>query len=362
MADKKGVALNPNTYVQLTDHLAPLACVLNIPLLLTDADHAKLVQSVYPEIQVLLLDWQEVNPDYLASEFDILFQSEMWNRNRFYAMMKPFEEKYGKVIRNVHCPHGFSDKIFWFKHCVWEDITLVYGKNMLDMLEEQGLLPQLNAYIHCGNYRYSYYQRHRSFYDSFMQREVFDRFDQEGPVILYAPTCKDEEETTSFFDSHFIFDLLPPDYNLIVKVHPYLEKTDPSRLYQMMGKYERKNVLFIKDLPLIYPLLARSSIYIGDMSSIGYDFLAFNRPMFFLNHTNRNPQTDRNLFLYRCGIEIKRYEYEQLYSIMATSLPSDQERFFSIRKQIYDYTFGEDVLPEVLKASIQQAYLSPKKE
>src|SRR5438105_1920604 len=59
---------------------------------------------------------------------------------------------------------------------------------------------------------------------------------------------------------------------------------DPDHYYKVMPeKTSKHNLLFITDFPLIYPLLAKTDIYLGDVSSIGYDFLFFQKPMFFFN-------------------------------------------------------------------------------
>lgn len=361
MEELKGVGLNPNTHIHLTDHLAPLCVLLDIPLLLTDEKHEADVHSLYPGIKTILAEWEEINPHYLIENFDLFFQSEPWDRVRFYNLFRPLEQMYHKNVRNVHCPHGFSDKRFWLKQCAYEDITLVYGAHMLDMFKEEGVFSDLNIYVRTGNYRYFYYRQHQAFFDELINQKIFSQFSQKRPVILYAPTCRDQEETTSFFDANPIFENLPSDYNLVVKIHPQLEDTDAPRLYRLMGQYENKGqILFVKDLPLVYPILAKSDIYIGDMSSIGYDFLAFNRPMFFLNQIEKGTQADRHLYLYRCGVEIKPDQYSSIYEVIASHLKQEAQ-WKKIREQVYHYTFGEDVPPQELKDALKSAYFAPKK-
>jgi hypothetical protein len=156
---------------------------------------------------------------------------------------------------------------------------------------------------------------------------------------------------------------VPSDYNLIVKPHPQLLQVDPARFWAILGKYEKKpNVLFLLDFPLIYPLLSISDLYLGDLSSIGYDFLAFNldpavqddkavqdfagsrfnRPMFFLNHQKRTYPPDRGVFLFQCGTVIEPEEYPFLFQKIEQSLPSDKKLFAAKRQEIYTYTFGEN--------------------
>lgn len=361
MSEKKGVGLNPNTYIHLTDHLAPICVIMGIPLLLTDEKHAEEASNLYPGLQTLLVGWEEVTPKYLIENFDVFFQSEPWNRQDFYAKFAPLEEKYKKVVRNVHCPHGFSDKLFWLKRCVHEDITLVYGQNMLDMFKDLKVNHFLNAYVVTGNYRYQYYQKHKAFYDR-IGEEIWSRFAKPQTTILYAPTCRDPEKTTSLWHANPIFDHLPDDYNLLVKIHPSLEETDAPLLYRTIGKYsQRGNIVFVKDLPLVYPILERADIYLGDMSSIGYDFLVFNKPMFFLNQIKRDVAQDRNVFLYRCGVEVLPEHYEKIFHLIEDHLPTDKDHFTTIRTLMYRYSFGEEIPFEQLKEAIIASYSTPKK-
>jgi hypothetical protein len=359
--EKSCIGLNPNTYPHLTEHLAPLCVCLEMPLLLTDEKHAEEAERLYPQLNILLKEWQDITPQFLIENYDLFFQSEPWNRHEFYAKFRGLEDYYQKEVRNVHCPHGFSDKVFWLEKCVLEDIVLIYGKNMLDLFEELGIAHQLNAYAMTGNYRLQYYRQHQSHFESIAADRVFSLFEKEQPLILYAPTCHDQDHTTSLMHAEKIFSALPDGYNLLVKIHPAFAETDGPILYYLMGKYEKKgNIVFLEDFPLIYPLLANADYYVGDMSSIGYDFLTFNKPMFFLNQRKRDSKIDRNTFLYRCGVEILPEDYENLYRIMEQELPHDNERYEGIRKQVYSYTFDEVPFND-LKSRILEAAQQPKK-
>jgi teichoic acid glycerol-phosphate primase len=360
--ENKGVGLNPNTYIHLTEHLAPICAIMGIPLLLTDEKHAKQAQEFYPTLQVLLMNWLDVTPEYLMENFNVFFQSQPWPRQEFYPQMQKWETLYNKTMRSVHCPHGFSDKVSWFEKNVWEDILLVYGDKMMDLFKESKVDQHLNATVRTGNYRYLYYRQHQSYYDELVEKLIWSRLNPSNPTILYAPTHNDLDNYTTFFNSEELLKQLPKDYNLIVKIHPFLEVTDEHLIYSLIGKYEKSpNILFLQDFPLIYPLLARTAIYLGDISSIGYDFLAFNRPMFFLTQEDRQNKDDRNFFLHQCGVEIKPEQYKDFYKILESELPFDQERYGAIRKKIYDYTFGKEIPFEQLKQAIIHSYSSPKK-
>lgn len=359
--EKKGVGINLQSQIHYTEHLAVVCILMDIPLLFIDAHDYNLGTRYYPGLKAELLNFQEFSPEYLIAHYDVLFMSDLWDKNVFHTKFGPLESQYNKVLRHVHCPHGFSDKGFYLQKCAEEDIALLYGQNMIDQLKFHKVWEDLSYYVISGNYRYTFFKQHRAFYDAIIEKEVLSDFAKKQPVILYAPTWIDLENSTTFFDTSYeILGNLPDHYNLIVKLHPRLEFDDTANYHRILGKFaDKPNILFLKDFPLVYPLLAHTDIYLGDMSSIGYDFLPFNRPMFFLNKQNRDPKSDRGLYLFRCGVEIKSEAFPRLYQIIETNLKNDQERFGTIRKEVYNYTFGQERAFPDIKADIIQAYNKP---
>lgn len=355
--EKKGVGFVPSEKPHYTDHLAVVCAIMNVPLLFIEEQEYLLGKKYYPEVDARQLEYEGFSSEYLIEHYDVLFLSDYWDRQEFHTKYAPLEKKYKKRMRLVHCPHGFSDKGFYLKKCANEDIVLVYGQNMLDQFQHCGVFDHLHSYVITGNMRYPYFKKHQKFYDRIIQDEILSHFDQKRPIILYAPTWMDLEESSTFFDAHKeVIGALPSDYNMIVKLHPRLEYDDTIKYYQIVGQYENNpNVLFLKDFPLIYPLLAHTDLYIGDSSAIGYDFLTFNKPMFFLNKYKRDSKEER-LYLYQCGVEVLPEEYSQLYQIIAKNLPSDQKKFKKIRNDLYRYTFGEERPFTAIREDIVQAY------
>lgn len=361
--EKKGVGINPYGQIHYIDHLAPICVMMGIPLLFLDSQDYALGKKYYPDLQAQLEEYQELTPEYLIAKYDVLFMSDLWDRKTFNQKYHLLEKKYNKPIRHVHCPHGYSDKAFYLKKVAQEDITLIYGNAMLDMLKRHNVFEDLHSYVISGNFRYTYYKQNKAFLDRIVKEEVLNKFDDKRPVVLYAPTWLDLLESTTFFDaSHYLLDQLSKDYNVIVKLHPRLELDDVVGYYQILGKYEeRGNIVFLKDFPLVYPLLAHSDIYVGDTSSVGYDYLVFDKPMFFLNKNRANSKEDPNYFLYQCGKEIFPDEYPKIAEIIKESLPKDKERFSRKRKEVWTYSFGEERPFEEIKDDIIHAYSTTKK-
>ncbi len=340
----KGVGVNLLSQTHYLDHLGVVCIIMGVPLLFTDYEQFELAKRFYPQLKAQFIDFQEMTLPYLITHYDVLYTSDLWNRDDFHqrcvaAGLPPTER-----MRYVHCPHGFSDKGFYLQKSALEDVTLIYGQNMIDLLKACGVFDFLHQFVITGNYRLAYYRNHRPFHDSLVEKEVFSRFAKRQKTILYAPTWLDLEQTTTFFDAHTaVIGALPDAYNLIVKLHPRLELDDPVRYHQILSFYENKpNVIFLKDFPLVYPLLANVDLYLGDMSSIGYDFLAFDKPLFFLDKYARNPTTDREAYLFRCGKVITPDHYPQLYTLIETHAESEQVEKSRIRQEVYRYTFGEE--------------------
>jgi CDP-glycerol glycerophosphotransferase (TagB/SpsB family) len=156
--------------------------------------------------------------------------------------------------------------------------------------------------IFTGNYRLFYYFRNKAFYDAIAEKEVFSHLQAGATTVLYAPTWKDSDEATTFFSAMpAILEGLPKSWNLIVKGHPLLETNNPERYYHIAALAEKRpNTIVLSEFPLIYPLLARVDLYLGDYSSVGYDMLAFEKPMFFIVH----PHLPRGR-LHACGVVLE---------------------------------------------------------
>lgn len=350
---KKGAGINPLSLTHYIDHLAVVCNIMDFPLLFTDESDFALGAKYYPELNAQLVDYNTLTPEYLISHYDVLFLSDLWDQETFHQKFGPLEKKYNKVLRHVHCPHGFSDKAFYILKSIEEDIILVYGQNMLDMFKNAGISELLKSYVITGNYRYTYFKKHKEFFDQIVQKEIFSRFKHpKQKTILYAPTWLDSDDSTTFFDAtKFLLDHLPSHYNMIVKLHPRLELDDTVGYYQILGKYEdSSNIIFLKDFPLVFPILAHTDIYIGDTSSVGYDFLAFNKPMFFLN------KNKREALLFKSGTQIYPEDYSNTYKIIDQTLKHEPPDFAKIRPALYQYTFGDERPFEAIKKDIINTY------
>lgn len=339
------------------DHLVPICDLLNIPLIVTEEHLLESAQKYYPFIESHYFGYHQ-SAEQLIETFDVIFFSQpriLFDELFFFA-----QHLLQKKVHTIWVPHGNSDKghhSHFMEALKNEEMALVYGKKMIDFLIEKGAFHQLKAAIQIDNLRFSHYLEHKAHYLSLLKTEITNKLPPSPRTILYAPTWQDVEKNTSFFEatSHLI-ENLPDSYNLIIKLHPNLSTQEEIKLNLLIEKTEDKpNLLYVKQFYMIYPLLDYVDLYLGDMSSIGYDFLTFNKPLFFLNQQNR-PLNDPSCYLMRCGTPIIPEDYPSIYSIIDTALPQDTEKFATVRKEVYAYTFGKAKNKEKLKEEILNSF------
>lgn len=279
------------------DHLAPLCSQMGIPLILTDDALAEQACFFYPDLKILHWD-PFLAPERLVAEFDTIYYSTprvLFDEVFFFA--QAFQNK---RIKTIWCPHGNSDKgraSPFMEALVHEEELLTYGPRIERFLREKGIKAPMTR---IGNYRLAYFQRHKEFYQTLLPKK-------EKPTILYAPTWQDQEKNSSFPALWPYLLQAPKHYELIVKLHPNLYLQYPEEIEQLKSQVE-----ILENFPPVYPILDRTDLYIGDMSSIGYDFLAFKRPMILLGQSE----------LTRVGKYLSPEEYASLFEVCEALMDS----------------------------------------
>lgn len=336
------------------DHLAPLCSLLGIPLIVTDDEIEALARKYYPQLDIQLRNYIEVGENLLQS-FDAVICSIP--RDIFDEAFFIPQKLRGKKIHTVWCPHGNSDKGFsapLMEGLLKEEVALVYGQKMIDFFIQKGIYARLKAHVITGNYRLEYFKRNRDFYKTATEVGIFRKLKPGLKTLLYAPTWQDYEGSSSFFQAAPSLIKMPPEnWNLIIKIHPNMlvqSEREIANFIENISDHPRIQV--ITHFPPIYPLLAQVDAYLGDMSSIGYDFLSFDKPMFFLNPNDRDQSSDQGLFLYRCGREIKKNEMGDIFSIITNE---GQEELSKIRQEVYKYTFAQDLSWKKVETSLSDA-------
>jgi hypothetical protein len=267
------------------DHLAPLCSLLNIPLVVREPEIQDLVAAYYPEVDLVRTGYNDLifPKTMICCEPRSLF-------SHICGIFRPFTGNY------IWLPHGLSDK-GWknpiFQGLKEESLLLVYGDKMRRTLtKEKVKIPTLSI----GNFRYSYFQKFQ------------DKNTKIKKHILYAPTWEDLEGNSTFWDHYQ--SLLAQVPNLLIKLHPNMYQK--YRLEIELSLDKDKKI----EIPTIYPILSQAQAYIGDLSSIGYDFLVFNRPLYFIG-TSRNLELEKEghflNFPLKKGLDLSKVDHSQFY-------------------------------------------------
>ncbi len=302
------------------DHIVTLSLFLSLPLLVTEEEVKSVIETYYPPLEVKLLS--KVNfAEEILSNYDLLFSTLP---RRMLDLFFFFEEhKQRKKLLFYWLPHGNSDKDN-LGGLFEDNLLLVYGKQMKDALKKKTYVTTI------GNLRRHFYSLHKPFFDKKIAPLLYFKTPQ--TTLLYAPSWDTPDLETSF---SFLLENLPPHYNLIVKPHP---NTLQSGFFTALKeRYQRApNIAFVENLPLIYPLLAKTDIYIGDNSSIAYDFLSFQKPLFFL--------TQKRSLIHQAGKMVTR---ETLFPSL-----TEKDIFFEARASLDQYAFDPKVDYATLKTQI----------
>lgn len=279
------------------DHIAPFCAVQGIPLFCFDPSLADLVKRFYPEVSLWTTRGDLPQAIVTCEPFALTSMR--------FAMQ-------GK--RHFWLPHGNSDKcLFAFEALCKEDTALVYGPQMRARIAEKR--PEVEM-VEVGNFRLAYFLQHRTWYEKMRDAHLPSL---PSPLYLFAPTWEDSEGNGTFF-SHIEMLANSFPFSLWIQVHPNTYERHAPLLERWKGKVSA-NIVFLPPFPPIYPLLARVDGYIGDMSSIGYDFLYFQKPMFFTK-TYEVP-------LHRCGKLVSSKDWTWDSSITL------------LQRELYDYAFAK---------------------
>lgn len=300
------------------DHLAPLCALLQWPLIVCDAEIAQIARIYYPDLTVIEQSpWKiELAPYVITCDPLSLLKASLPHHDFSTSQW-------------IWIPHGHSDK-GWklpiFETLQTQSLGWIYGPRMHALLQEQNVSLKTEF---IGNFRREYAQKQALFYEEKLREKIPCLFNG-GKNFLYAPTWDDYEGNGSFWQMFpLLAQAVPSSVQLLVKLHPNTWRKFPAEIESLIGRYEKQqNIHFLPDFPPIYPLLSRCDVYIGDVSSIGYDFLSLQKPLFFL----QKELTDPPLFLHQTGQSVSPH---QLDLIFRETQPKKE-----LIQQVYEETFS----------------------
>jgi hypothetical protein len=325
--------LKASAYIEETeyhhlDHLGVFAAFNSIPLFTSDPNLFKIAKTFYKDLEIYLKTPEDLQPKFFSENFDVIVHTNFWNT---YDFEKTFQGIIKKPMR-VYLPHGNSDKgqnYFWMENFAHQEVVLYYGQRMLDFLQEKNVF--LKKKIAIGNFRLQYWLKHKEFFAS----KVSHLKKPNTKTFLFAPTWN-KNESCLFHSIEPVLKALK-DYHILLKVHPAFERDHLIEMYKLhvlLEKYD--HITLLTDFPIIYPLLDIVDFYLGDASSIAYDMLFFDKPLFFFKGKLPWEKT----FIHHLGgiIDPEIPLEPQLNKYLK------EDAFFSVhRKEAYKKTFISDM-------------------
>lgn len=313
----EGIAILPGPRTSFLDHLMPLCHLWNIPLLCTDAWVATCAQTFYPPTQLIMADHESFQQQLSAFRTFVTVEPCRLHPEALQFGSYLYRGE-GKTVAGFHGnPSKFREE-YWIERYVDEDTVLVYGQYLIDYFQKKGVWQRLKQTVRIGNVRKTFYEAHKPFFDAAIKPYLFPVSDKE--TVLWAPTWSYPDPPSGY---EAILDNVPSDLQLFVKWHPFMHRLYPQEVASLQEHYAAaENIRFLDEVPLIYPLIEKADYYIGDSSSVAFDFLSLDRPVFV------------------CG--------KQTYS-WATHVPDKRHLFAAMRQKdtlsemrqkAYRYVFG----------------------
>jgi hypothetical protein len=344
------------------EHLAPWCALLDMPLLLADVPSLDAIAGDYPGVRFERMPGVVIpeRVDGLAQTIAIraprvVFYSELFARR----LLRPMFGNRPDPIRVVYVPHGYSEKRQdWARTTAFQDVAVLYGEAAYDQLVAFGVAGDLNRYVLSGNLRREWHARHASFFRARLAALGLD-----GPpparTLLYAPTWQDAIGSSSFFAAFQAFvDGLPAGWRLLVKLHPHLERASAA-VDALAARARGRDVRLLRGQALCYPFLDIADAYVGDMSSLAYDYLAYGRPMFFTNPTAGTAGDAAGSRLYGCGTVVAQDRYDDLYRIVDDAWNDDAERYGMARVALDAYVHAAGREPADVAAEMEAMLAGP---
>ena len=257
--------------------------------------------------------------------------------------------------RFIYLPHGNSEKgkkSFWMENYVLEDITLLYGERMEGFLKEKGLYKMLKCPLRVGNLRKAYYEKHKSFYKKLLE-ETLPKL-KHPRTLLYAPTWIDWEGNSSLNSIFSILDSHKEKWNILIKLHPRVYD-DQKAAIMKLESYIKEPVYLLEDSPLMYPFINQVDAYLGDASSVAYDFLSVDKPLYFL-------EGEDSLYIHQAGRVIKKESVSETLHIIDNHYIQDISFYQKTRKRIYSETFDQSISPNQFAKSLAFMLENTEKE
>ena len=349
-------------YPHHVEHLAPWCEIMGVPMLLADSPGLFAATRCYPGLDVAWAHGVRMpaGRDPFARAIrerrpGVVYCSDLFDR----PVLRDMLGGGGDAPRVVYVPHGFSEKRQdWARATALQDVAVLYGRHAFDQLDAWGVAGELHRYLLSGNVRRAYYRRHAAWFEGELDR-LGIAGDHPGRTLLYAPTWNDAIGSSSFFGAFAaIARRIPADWRLVVKLHPHSERF-AATIDEIVHLCRGRDLHVVRNSPLTFPLLDLADAYVGDMSSLAYDYLACGRPMFFTNPTSGTSRDAAGSRLFACGTTIAPERYDDVWRIVDDAWPTDAGRYGEARAALDRYTHAPERSVDDLRAEMSDLTRGP---
>lgn len=241
---------------------------------------------------------------------------------------------------HVQTFHGTSDKVYHIRGRVRDyDLVLLPGPKMRDELARKNLLRR-------GHYKMVGYPKlDRVFLGEISGKDQLDRIRRKTgkdlkdgrPVVMYAPTWNDHMGNSSLprFAREVILGA-PDDVNLIVKLHPNTMRYDKiyPRLEEWVASKPNAALLGFEADPV--PVMAAADLMVADISTVSHEFLAFDRPLVFLDGIWWRLWGKTRTWVWQAGDVVARRG--KVWETVMRAL-DDPEKKGNLRRKLRDHIF-----------------------
>lgn len=187
----------------------------------------------------------------------------------------------------IYTPHGFGDRARgYIKRIAAFDFVLLAGQKTAERMLREGLIRQ-------GDYALTGYVKMDTARE--LARSVSDLFAEPRPIVLYNPHKAPELESWSSFIEPMLAAFANQDeFNLLVAPHVKMFRRRSLEVRRLWEARSTGGIVIDtgSDRSVDTSYTAAASIYIGDISSQVYEFLAVPRPCIFLNPKGIDWQND----------------------------------------------------------------------
>lgn len=329
------------------DTLAPLAALINIPLLIIDSPSNQKIQSFYPSVECHTFPRDRICQEVLK-KYNVIISC-----HPTYLMKELFSVSSAMLNINptfIWFPHQQKEEYSSYEHLDQERIILVWGEALLHNLQRHGICLSIFRTLMLGDIKYIYTQKMKKFYQRFVTETLFSFLPKENDTYLIAPVFHKNQDSDALITTiSALIEHAPPTVNLIIKMDP-MDQIHEKKCVEKIKKKAKPffNSFVIMNYPVIPALFDQVKGLFTNNISYSYHFCIYDKPLYFLG-----PPPPA---LYSCCTP---FLFEKCSTFPQLPL---EKKSYSMKKMIHSLNFDHSVSHATLAKTIRKSYNDYEKE